>query len=308
MTKKILITGANGPVARPIAESLANDNEVWVLDGYCRPSVQAALQAKGIRTFRWNSDGGRLDGLPDDFTHVLNSAADCGDDDTDLNGVIGMDATWIARLFEHVRNVQSFLHISTGSVYARQSSDHLYSEEDPVGVVDVCLPVDSVTKIASERAVRAIASTFRVPSVVARLGLAYGPHGHGGLPILLYRQLLERKAVAIPNRGENLASLIHTDDLARQAPLLWDKATVPSLVVNWGGDAAVSIQDALTYIAVLTGLEARFASADVTRETYAFDPALRRSLVGDCEISWREGFRRTLEDHFPGSVRTAAFA
>lgn len=308
MSRKILITGATGQVARPIAEKLAEDNEVWALGRFSQPGVEEALNARGIHTFRWDLDGGRLDALPDDFTHVLHSAVDRGGDDGDFNRAIEVNAAAIGRLFNHARGVQAFLHVSTGALYARQSIDHQYRENDPLDGVAAWLPTYPIAKIASEGAVRAFASTFDIPTVIARLNIAYGPHGHGGVPILLYRQLLEGKPIPIPHHGQNLASFIHTDDLARQVPLLWDKASVPALVVNWGGDDAVGIQDALTYIAELTGTEARFEPSDVTRETYAFDPAFRRSLIGGNEIGWREGFRRTLEDHFPGSVRTAQAA
>ena len=306
MTRKILITGATGQVARPIAEKLAQDNEVWAIGRFSQPGAEEELNGKGIRTFRWDLDGGRLDGLPDDFTHVLNSAVDRGDGD--FNRAIEVNVAAIGRLFHHARDVKAFLHISTGALYARQSIDHLYAESDPIDGVAAWLPTYPVVKIASEGAVRAFASTFDIPTVIARLNVAYGPAGHGGVPILLYRQLLEGKPIPVPHKGQNLASFIHTDDLARQVPLLWDKASVPALVVNWGGDDAVGIQEALEYLAELAGVEARFQPSDVTRETYAFDPGLRRSLIGDCTVGWREGFRRTLEHHFPGSIRVAQTA
>lgn len=307
MTKKILITGATGQVARPIAEKLAEDHEVWALGRFSAPDVEDALKAKGIRTFRWDLDGGSLDGLPDDFTHALHAAVDRGDDG-DFNRAIEVNAAGIGRLFTHLRNLDAFLHVSTGALYARQSIDHLYSETDPLDGVAGWLPAYPVVKIASEGAVRAFASALGVKTVIARLNVAYGPYGHGGVPILLYRQLLEGKAIPVPHQGQNLASFIHTDDLARQVPLLWEKATVPSTLVNWGGDDAVGIQEALEYIAEITGVEARFEPSDVTRETYAFDPTLRRSLIGDTEIFWKDGIRRTLEDHFPGAVKIRAAA
>lgn len=121
--------------------------------------------------------------------------------------------------------------------------------------------------------------------------------------MLLYKQLLAGKAIPVPREGQNWASLIHTDDLARQVPLLWKAATSPALIVNWGGDEAVGIRDCLDYIAEITGVEARYEPSDVTRETYAFDNAKRRALIGDCEVHWRDGVRRTIATHFPGAVK-----
>jgi len=43
----------------------------------------------------------------------------------------------------------------------------------------------------------------------------------------------------------------------------------------------------------------------VTRETYAFDPAKRQALIGGCSVGWKDGVRRTIEAHFPGSVKIA---
>ena len=42
-SKKILITGATGQVGRPIAESLAKDNEIWCAARFSVRASRAAL-------------------------------------------------------------------------------------------------------------------------------------------------------------------------------------------------------------------------------------------------------------------------
>jgi nucleoside-diphosphate-sugar epimerase len=122
--------------------------------------------------------------------------------------------------------------------------------------------------------------------------------------VLLYREMLAGKPIPVPHKGQNLASLIHTDDLVRQVPLLWEAASSPALIVNWGGDEAVGIQDCMEYISKITEVKAGFLRSDVTRQTYAFDNTKRRALIGNCSVHWKDGVRRTIESHFPGSVRT----
>jgi len=304
VNKKILITGATGQVARPIAEALAEANEVWALGRFGSPGAEDELRAKRIRTWRWDMGRDNLDGLPDDFTHVFHSAVHRGEDG-DFDTAIEINTVAAGQLMTHCRRAESFVFVSTGALYARQEIDHLYKETDPLDGVAHWLPAYPVVKIASEGAVRALAVTLGLRTVIARLNVAYGPFGHGGVPVLLYRQLLTGKPIPIPRKGQNLASLIHTDDLVRQVPLLWQAASVPALVLNWGGDDAVGIQDCLRYIAEITGVEARFEPSDVTRETYAFDPAKRRALIGGCSVGWKDGVRRTIEAHFSGSVKIA---
>ncbi|APY96363.1 NAD-dependent epimerase/dehydratase family protein [Burkholderia pseudomallei] len=301
--RKVLITGATGQVARPVAEALAAQDEVWAIGRFGDAGVEHALRAKGVKTWRWDMERDTLDSLPDDFTHVLHAAVRRGEDG-DFDRAIEINTVATGRLMTHCRHAESFIYVSSGSLYARQALDHPYAETDPLNGVAHWLPAYPIVKISCEGVVRALSATLGLPTVIARLNVAYGPYGHGGVPVLLYRQLLAGKPVPVPREGQNWASLIHTDDLVRQVPLLWEAASSPALVLNWGGDDAVGIQDCLQYVADLTGVDARFERSDVTRETYAFDNTKRRALIGDCTVHWKDGVRRTIETHFPGAVKT----
>lgn len=298
--KKILITGATGLVARTVAETLAEHNEVWCLGRFSEPEVEHRLQERGARTWRWDMATDGLDGVPDDFTHVLHAAADRGDGNFEEAVTVNSVAT--GRLMTHCRAAEAFLFISTSAVYAPQPLDHLHTEADPLGAESVWLPTYPVSKLATEGAVRALAVTLGLPTTIARLNVAYGPHGHGGVPIVLYRQMLAGEPISIPHTGQRHCSPIHTDDIARHVPRLWAAAGLPVTVVNWGGDDVVGVEDLMVYVSELTGVPVDFMPSDVTRPVVAFDNTRRRSLVGDCEKSWRDGVRQTLDAHFPGAV------
>jgi nucleoside-diphosphate-sugar epimerase len=302
LKKKILITGATGQVSRPVAEALAADNnEVWAIGRFSTEGVEAALNAQGIKTWHWDMSQDNLDGLPDDFTHVLHAAVMRGEGN-DFEGAIAVNTMATGRLMAHCRNAHSFIYVSSGSLYAQREWSHLYAETDPINGVAKWLPTYPIVKISCEAVVRAFSVVLGLPTVIARLNVAYGPYGHGGVPVLLFRQLLAGKAIPIPHQGQNLASLIHTDDIARQVPLLWAVATSPALVLNWGGDDAVGIQDLMQYIAEITNTQAHFEPSDVTRETCAYDNTKRHAIIGDCTVHWKEGIRRVIEQHFPGKT------
>lgn len=296
--KKVLITGATGQVARQAAIELAKDNEVWCLGRFADPDAERELAADGPRTWRWDMERESLDGLPDDFTHVLHSAVYRGDG-SDFEKTVEINSVATGRLMTHCRRADAFLFVSTGAVYARKARDHHHREDDPLGGRMPWLPTYPVGKVAAEGVARAMAVTLGLPTVIARLNVAYGPHAHGGLPVAVAKRVLAGAPIEVPTEGQNWCDPIHTDDVARQVPLLWGAATAPATVVNWGGDETVGIRDMASHIAELAGVPVTFAPSDVTRETNAFDHTRRRALIGDCAVGWREGIRATLLAHFP---------
>jgi nucleoside-diphosphate-sugar epimerase len=74
--RKIPVTGATGQVTRPIAEALARRNEVWCIARFSDPEARRQLEAQGIRTHVWHMGDAGFGALPDDFTHVIHSAAE----------------------------------------------------------------------------------------------------------------------------------------------------------------------------------------------------------------------------------------
>jgi nucleoside-diphosphate-sugar epimerase len=299
--KKILVTGGTGQVARPVAEALAEHNEVWCLGRFGAPGVERELAERGITTWRWDMDdlsGDGLKGVPEDFTHVIHSAVRRGEDG-DFNAAAEVNAVAAGRLMTHCRTAEAFLFVSTGALYARQTLDHRYTETDPVDGVADWLPAYPVGKIATEGAVRAFARVLDLPTTIARLNIAYGPGGYGGVPMLYFKRMLAGEPIPVPLDGQNWCSLLHTDDLVAQVPALWRAATSPARLVNWGGDEPVGITDCIRHMEALTGVEAKLVPSEVTRETYQFDPTLRRELTGPCTVGWRDGIRRTLESLYP---------
>ena len=51
--------------------------------------------------------------------------------------------------------------------------------------------------------------------------------GHGGLPVIYFNEMREGRPCAVPRQGQNYCNLLHTDDIVRQVPLLWQAAQWP---------------------------------------------------------------------------------
>ncbi|HEX2313495.1 MAG TPA: NAD(P)-dependent oxidoreductase [Thermomonospora sp.] len=301
---RILVTGGSGQVARPVAEALAARNEVWCLGRFGDAEAELSLKEHGVRTVHWDMGRDGLADVPKDFTHVLHAAVHRGDG-TDFDTTVEANAVGAARLMTHCRNATAFLYVSSGVVYDRREPRHRYAETDPLAGQAPWLPTYPIAKIATEGVVRGLAVTLGLPTIIARLNVAYGPYGHGGLPVLLFRRMLADEPCAVPREGQNYCNLLHTDDVVRQVPLLWEAASVPARVVNWGGDEEVGVTDLLEYMSRISGVPVKLEPGDRSRETAIFDNTLRRTLIGDCEVPWREGVARTLRDHAPDVFATA---
>ncbi|MGW2562257.1 NAD-dependent epimerase/dehydratase family protein [Streptomyces sp. NPDC001514] len=302
--KKILITGATGHVAGPVAKALAAENDVWALGRFGAPGSEEELWQHGVVTFPWDMHDTRdtaLRGLPEDFTHVLHAAVDRGEGGS-YNTATEANAGATGRLMAHCCTAEAFLYVSTGALYARRTLDHYYTEDDAVDGIAPWLPVYPVVKIATEGAVRAFAQALGIPTTIARLNIAYGPSGYGGVPMLYFRRMLAGEPIMVPRRGQNWCSPLYTDDLVDQVPKLWDAASVPATLTNWGGDEALGMTDLVRYLEALTGIEAQLVPSDITRETYRFDPTRRRELTGPCRVGWSEGIRRTLQFLYPDCI------
>ena len=98
--RKVLITGATGQIAGPIAENFAENNEVWCAARFSDPVRKAELEARGVKTLLWDMDTGDMSALPNDFTHVVHSALHVS---PDYDESIANNAEASALLMQHCR-------------------------------------------------------------------------------------------------------------------------------------------------------------------------------------------------------------
>jgi nucleoside-diphosphate-sugar epimerase len=192
--------------------------------------------------------------------------------------------------------------MSTAEVYKPQSDPwHVYVESDPLGDSNSLFdPTYSVSKITQEAVARACARAYGVPTVIARMNAAYG--SGGGLLGMHLSSLLAGEPVVV-KWDPAMYSPIHEDDIAAQAGALLAAASVPATVLNWAGDEAVSAQEWCAYMGRLTGRDVRVVVREVSGgiRGVIVDTSHRLALTGPCQVNWRDGVRRMVDERRAGA-------
>ena len=292
--QKILVTGPTGQVAGPVALNLAQDNEVWGAARWSDAGKRAGFEEAGVTCVTTDLAAGDFSALPDDFDYVLHFAcARSNEFETDLRA----NGEGVGLLMSHCRDAKGFLACSTTGVY--EPDDHNpFTEESPLGDNHrVMMPSYSISKIAAEVVARYAAREFDLPTVITRLNTPYG--SNGGWPYYHLMMIKHGTPIPVHTNAPSTYTLIHQDDIDRTVTGLVESATVPARIVNWSGQQHVSIEEWCGYLGELIGVEPKFDHTASTLESVMTDNARMRELVGPCEVDWRDGLRRMVEDRHP---------
>lgn len=294
---KILITGATGQVATPIALAFAADNEVWGAARFTDPAARERLEQAGVRCAAVNMAAGDFTGLPADFDYVLNFAvAKSGRWDKDL----AVNAESAGLLMSHCRGVRAFLHCSSGAVYD-PPNDEPRTERTVYGDNHTpLLPTYSISKIAGEVVVATMARALGIPATIARLNVPYGDNG--GWQLYHLEMMLNGTPIPVPPGGPAVYNPIHEDDIIAMIPKLLELASVPATTVNWAGDQFISIQDWCAYLGSLVGREPVFEESDRALRGNPLDVTRMHELIGTTTVDWRDGMRRMAAKFHPELV------
>ncbi len=290
--EKILITGATGKIALPIARKLAQHNEVWGLARLQNPGDQAKLTDAGIRPIALDFSTGDLSALPDDFGYVFHAAVDPGLDD--WGGCLRTNAHNSGELLHHCRAAKGFVFCSTGSVYAYQGQRPL-TESDPPGV-----PLRanySFSKIAGEAVCTWVANRYGTPLSIIRICSTYGPLG--GAPADRLEAILAGRPIRLHPDKPNNYNPIYEDDYVELGIRAMELASNPPLVVNWAGSETVSIEEYCRYMGDLVGVEPVFEYTPDAHPPLWPDVTYMHATLGRTRVHWRDGMRRMIEARHP---------
>jgi UDP-glucuronate 4-epimerase len=309
--RRLLVTGATGQIAFPLAQELAKDNEVWGLarfsdpskretwnvGKYIKPATREQLEAGGIRTAAVDLLDPDWSQLPDHFDHVLHLAVFqlLG---LDYDHALAVNAEGTGLLMSRFCDARSFLVLSTIGVYAApESPGERIAEDYPLGGNrEPHSPTYSISKIAQEAVTRTMARVLDLPTTIARMGLSYG--GNGGLPAYQLDMMVDGEPLSVSPGGGSV-NPIHERDIADQAVKLLEVASVPATIVNWVGDDDVEMEEYLRYLGTLIGVEPNIQHVGPAVTNRVLDCTKRRSLIGDCSVGWREGMRDMVEQRHP---------
>ena len=291
---RILVTGATGQVALPVARALAADNHVIALARFKDQAKRAELERAGVECITVDLARGDMDDVPEDVDYVCNFAVVKSNRwDIDIAG----NAEAAGLLMARCQRARAFLHCSSTGVYEAADGEP-QKETDPLGDNHrVMMPTYSISKIAAEAVVRATARIFDMPTTVARLNVPYGDEG--GWPAFHLALLLEGHPVPVHPNGPSRFNPIHEDDIIATLPAMLAAASVPATVVNWGGDEETSIEEWSTYLGELAGVEVAFDRTHATIGGIPTDNTKRLELAGPTTVGWKDGMSRMFTRLYP---------
>jgi nucleoside-diphosphate-sugar epimerase len=290
--EKILITGATGKIAFPIARALASSNEVWGAARLRNPADREKLLAAGIKPLALDLSQGDLSALPDDFTYVFHSAVDPGQGE--WRQCVQTNAHNSGDLLYHCRAAKGFVFCSTGSIYGYQGQRPL-TESDPPGV-----PLRanySFSKVAAESVLSWVATHFNIPLAIIRVCSTYGPLG--GAPADRLDAILQRRPIRLHPDKPNNYNPIYEDDYVALGIRAMSAASTPPLVVNWSGSETVSVEDYCTYMGELVGTAPIFEYSHDAHTPLWPDVAYMHEVLGRTQTHWRDGMRKMIRARHP---------
>ena len=289
--KRVLVTGVTGWVAGPVATALAaNGNTVFGAARFRDATQREPLEAQGVNTISIDLQKARFDEVPNDIDVILNFAVAKVND---FEVAFAANAEGPAALMELCRP-EMFMHCSSTAVYApddhnpRLETDALGDSHRPMPG----MPTYSISKIAAEVLVKYTAKRLGIPAVIARLNVPYGD-AYGWMTFHL---MMMERGIPVPVHVNQPTSYtpIHSDDIVRSIPYLLSLASVPTTIVNWGGEEVAGIEDWCNELGRLTGITPQFAPAESTIAAIIPDLTKLHSTGFRSQVGWREGMLRQL--------------
>ena len=294
--EKILVTGATGKIAFPIARELAKHNEVWGAARFSKPGDRDKLSTAGIRPLQLDMSDGDLSGVPNDFTYIFHAAVDTG-----AGAWLDCVATNAQRsgdLLFHCKQAKGFVYCSTGSVY-RYNGKPLTEADAPGAPLRANY---SFSKIAGESVCTWIANQFKIPLTIIRICSTYGPEG--GTPCDRLEMMLQGKPIRLHPDKPNNYNPIYEDDYVELGIRAMEVATTPPITVNWSGSETVSAEDYCTYMGELVGVKPIFEYIPEAHTPLWPDTAYMHQILGHTKVHWRDGFRRMIEARHPELLKS----
>ncbi|MBI3744329.1 MAG: NAD(P)-dependent oxidoreductase [Chloroflexi bacterium] len=294
--EKILVTGAAGRVAFPIARELAKNNEVWGAARFSNPADRDKLTKAGIRPVKLDVSRDSFDSLPADFTYVFHAAAALSQKDAKLGwGYFAeTNAQATGRLLYHCRHAKGFLYCSTGSVYQYQGHRAI-KESDPPGIHNSNLYAFS--KIAGEEVCTWLSRQYRIPVTIIRICSTYGPEG--GAPADRLDRMVQGKEIVLHPDKPNNYNPIYEDDYIHHGIKALEVAKCPPEVVNWSGSETVSAEDYMAYMGKLLGLKPKIKYSTEAYTGLWPDTTHMHEVLGHTKVGWKEGMRRMVQAKYP---------
>jgi UDP-glucuronate 4-epimerase len=284
--RRVLVTGASGLVALPVAVELAKSNEVYAVARFSDPKQKRLVEEAGARAVSFDLADPDLSPLPKSVDVVINYAVlpPTQKNHYDVN------ARATGRLARRYRDCQAFVQGSTGSLYEYQGERPL-REDDPYGLHSSAENY-AASKIAAEFLLKHLSEDYKMPTTIVRIFSFYGPRG-GGVTQRI-DQVARGEPVSVYPGVRNIHTPLYEDDYVEKTIAAAGIAKVGGEVVNVGGTEAVTTQEYCEMAGELLGKKPIFVENSRAWPIWA-DTTKMVKLLGPNRVSVREGVQRCVE-------------
>jgi UDP-glucuronate 4-epimerase len=284
--KRVLVTGASGLVALPVARELAKDNEVFAVARWSDPVQKRLVELSGAQPVTFDLANEDLSALPKSVDVVINYGVlpfphkDAYNVNTGATG----------RLARHYRDAEAFVHGSTGSLYEYQGERAL-REDDPYGLHS-SIEQYAASKIAAEYLLKHLSVDYNLPVTLVRIFSFYGPRG--GAVTQRIDQVARGLPVSVYPGFRNVSTPLYEDDYVEKTIAAAGIAKVGTEIINVGGTEAVTTQEYCQMAGEILGKEPVFVENSRAWPIWG-DTTKMVKMLGANKVSVREGIRRTVE-------------
>jgi UDP-glucuronate 4-epimerase len=285
--KRVLVTGASGLVALPVAVELAKNNEVFAVARYSDPAQARLIEAAGAQAVKFDMANPDMSALPQSVDVVINYAVlppNYG------NLAYEVNTASTGRLARRYRDSEAFIHGSTGSLYEYQGERPL-REDDDYGL-HAGGENYAASKIAAEYMLKHLSVDYDLPVTIVRIFSFYGPRG-GGLTQRV-DQVARGEPVSVYPGVRNVHTPLYEDDYVEKTIAAAGIAKVGCEIVNVGGSEFCTTQEYCIMAGEICGKEPIFVENGRSWPIWA-DVSRMEQLLGPSKVSVREGVRRVLE-------------
>lgn len=284
--KRVLVTGASGLVAFPVARELAKANEVFAVARFSDPAQQRAIEEAGAIPVPFDLAQEDLSALPGSVDVVINYAVL----PPVFKDAYNVNAGATGRLARRYRDCEAFVHGSTGSLYEYQGERAL-REDDPYGLHSSAENY-AASKIAAEYLLKHLSVDYDLPVTIVRIFSFYGPRG-GGVTQRI-DQVARGEPISIYPGVRNVHTPLYEDDYVEKTIGAATIAKVGCEILNVGGSEAVTTEEYCLMAGEILGKEPVFVANSRAWPIWG-DTTKMEGLLGPSKVSMREGVRRVIE-------------
>jgi len=300
---KVVITGGAGFIGSHIAEEVAKEYEVIIIDNFDayyspdlkRRNLEILLANPNVRFVEGDiTDTNLLRRVIDsDVEFVYHEAAQAGvrisvEDPFKPNNVNVLGTLNVLKASLDA-GVERVINASSSSVYGKVQ--YLpFDEAHPT------MPVSpyGVSKLAAEHYCRVFYEVYGLPTVSLRYFTVYGPRMRPDLAISIFtKKMLENEPITVYGDGEQTRDFTYIDDIVKANKQLLRTCSADGVAMNIGGGNRISVNDLVDTLREIVRSESEIVYTDVQKgdaeHTLANIECAKRVISYEPSVSIRSG-------------------